>query len=208
MSRRSVKMDRRANHHEAGKSGYHARYNHTSEAYQLDNEPYNPHSPKIKRKKVKKGSHAKVRAKERGIRREHKQAPRYEFLLHENPGHSIRMYFTILTLFVLCFALIHVSAEVSQKNAEKIATIEKIKQASDDLEYLKSELSYNIDEARITKEAGQKFGMHQPFDYQVVHINVPVTNKSVQYASAPVKESAVIDKSVLMKLINKIGIGE
>lgn len=170
-------------------------YSYTSEAYKLHPETYTSRTKS--RKKTKRGGHVREKAK---------RMITYRFYLDEAPSLSLGMYFSIVSVFALCFCLIYVSAQTTNMNARKTDLVSQIKNVKDDIEYMKDEIIYNIDDERILAHATKNLGMHEPFDYQVVHIKVPVLNKTYQYASAPEKKTFTIDKVSLLNTI--VGIGD
>lgn len=175
------------------------RYNYSTEAYEyLPEGDYTHHSRRRKR-----GNQSR-----RSIRKEYlkaKKQSKYKLAEYENPGHSFKVYFTIVSVFLFSMAILSIYAYNTELKININQLTSELKEVQENNNYLQAELSKNIDLDKVQKIATTKLGMQKPGTHQIIYINVPKQSYTVQYdiAEPSVKTNKLDILKFFENLFNK-----
>lgn len=124
----------------------------------------------------------------------------------EMARYHLKFLFTASVIFAGCIVMMMFNATITEKQ-------ENIKQLNYQLNTLKEEnlsleadISAQLDLKYIEKEATERLGMSKPADYQIVYIDVPKSNYTVQYdVETEIDNKGLLDafKEFVLGLINR-----
>jgi len=173
-----------------------ARYNYSSEAYKYyPLETETDYIPQKRKRRLRRK--ANENTKKRTV---------FKRATKTNLANQFKTGFAIVVIFAFSLTLLFSFASTTAKREEMNNLISDLKQLTETNSNLQSELQKNIDLDEIAKVASTKLGMQKPASHQIVYINVPKQNYTVQYDTTEdiQEEKGLASKFFIVDLFKKV----
>lgn len=95
-------------------------------------------------------------------------------------NHKLKLVFSVFIVFGCCIALMMGYASITYEQKQLRILKAQLREKQDQNYTLKTEIAENIDIAYIEKRSGE-LGMIKPAKHQIVFIDVPKQNHTIQY---------------------------
>lgn len=143
-------------------------YNAGSAAPSVQPTQYPIHQPKVKPQK-----HHHTRTKEE-IQLEKQQ-------ILERAFYHLKFFLTSIIVLVCCISMMMFNSSILEKKRSIQSLNSQLKQLKDKNLSLEATISESLDLEYIEKEARERLGMGKPTNPQIVYIDVPKSDYTVQY---------------------------